>query len=57
MQEGIGEKMGIFLYFTSTFVAAIIISFFNGWKLTLVVVLSCAPFIIVAQSIAAKVHT
>jgi len=57
MQEGIGEKMGIFVYFTTTFVAAIIFSFFNGWKLTLVVVLSCAPIIIVAQSIAAKVHT
>jgi len=56
MQDGIGEKMGIFVYFTTTFVAAIIISFFNGWKLTLVVVLSCAPVIIVAQSIVAKVH-
>jgi hypothetical protein len=57
MQEGIGEKMGIFVYFTTTFIAAIIISFFNGWKLTLVVVFSCAPLIIAAQSIAAKVYT
>jgi hypothetical protein len=57
MQEGIGEKIGIFVYFTTTLVAAIIISVFNGWNLTLVVVLSCAPIIIVAQSIAAKVHT
>jgi hypothetical protein len=57
MQEGIGEKMGIFVYFTTTLVAAIIIAFFNGWKLTLVVALSCAPIIIMAQSIAAKVLT
>jgi hypothetical protein len=57
MQEGIGEKIGIFIYYTTTLVAAIIISFFNGWKLTLVVVLSCAPIIIVAQSVVAKVHT
>jgi len=56
MQEGIGEKMSIFLYLITTFVAAIIMSFLNGWKLTLVVV-SCGPIIIVAQSIVAKVHT
>lgn len=56
MQEGIGEKMSISLYFITTFVAAIIMSFLNGWKLTLVV-LSCAPIIIVAQSIAAKVQS
>jgi ATP-binding cassette subfamily B (MDR/TAP) protein 1 len=56
MQEGIGEKMSIFLHFTTTFVAAIIMCFLNGWKLTLAVV-SCAPIIIVAQSIVAKVHT
>jgi ATP-binding cassette subfamily B (MDR/TAP) protein 1 len=56
MQDGIGEKMSIFLYFISTFVAAVIMSFLNGWKLTLVV-LSCAPIIIVAQSIVSKVHT
>jgi hypothetical protein len=30
-------------------------SLLNGWKLTLAV-LSCAPVIIVAQSIVAKVH-
>jgi len=57
MQEGIGDKMAIFVYFTTTFVAASIMSLFNGWKLTLVVVLSCAPIIIVAQSVAAKVCT
>jgi ATP-binding cassette subfamily B (MDR/TAP) protein 1 len=55
MQEGIGEKMSIFVYLITTFVFAIIISFINGWKLTLVVV-SCAPVIIVAQSVVAKVH-
>jgi ATP-binding cassette subfamily B (MDR/TAP) protein 1 len=54
MQDGIGEKMSIFIYLITSFVAGIIMSFLNGWKLTLVV-LSCAPVIIVAQSIVAKV--
>jgi len=56
MQEGIGEKMSIFLYLITVFIAAVIISFLSGWKLTLVVI-SCAPIIIVAQSKVAKVHT
>jgi ATP-binding cassette subfamily B (MDR/TAP) protein 1 len=55
MQDGIGEKMSIFVYLITTFVTAIIMSFLNGWKLTLVVI-SCAPVIIVAQSVVAKVH-
>jgi ATP-binding cassette subfamily B (MDR/TAP) protein 1 len=54
MQDGIGEKMSIFIYLITSFVAGIIMSFLNGWKLTLVV-LSCAPVIIVAQSVVAKV--
>lgn len=55
MQAGIGEKMSIFIYLITSFIAAIIMSLLNGWKLTLAV-LSCAPVIIVAQSIVAKVH-
>jgi ATP-binding cassette subfamily B (MDR/TAP) protein 1 len=54
MQAGIGEKMSIFIYLVTSFVAAIIMSFLNGWKLTLAV-LCCAPVIMVAQSIVAKV--
>jgi ATP-binding cassette subfamily B (MDR/TAP) protein 1 len=54
MQDGIGEKMSIFVYLITSFVTAIIVSFLNGWKLTLVVI-SCAPVIIVAQSVVAKV--
>ena len=55
MQDGIGEKLGIFIYLITTFVASIIMSFVKGWKLTLVV-LSCAPVIIIAQAIVAKVR-
>jgi ATP-binding cassette subfamily B (MDR/TAP) protein 1 len=54
MQDGIGEKMSIFIYLITSFAGGIIMSFLNGWKLTLVV-LSCAPVIIVAQSVVAKV--
>ncbi|XP_069680452.1 multidrug resistance protein homolog 49 isoform X2 [Periplaneta americana] len=56
MQDGMGEKISIFVYLITTFVASIVMSFINGWKLTLVV-LSCAPIIIVAQSIVAKVQS
>lgn len=55
MQDGIGEKMSIFVYLITIFVASVIMSFLNGWKLTLVVI-SCAPIIIVAQSVVSKVH-
>jgi ATP-binding cassette subfamily B (MDR/TAP) protein 1 len=54
MQDGIGEKMSIFVYLITTFVT-VIMSFLNGWKLTLVVI-SCAPVIIVEQSVVAKVQ-
>ncbi|XP_021920941.1 multidrug resistance protein homolog 49-like isoform X2 [Zootermopsis nevadensis] len=56
MQDGIGEKMSIFVYLITIFVASVIMSFLNGWKLTLVVI-SCAPIIIVAQSVVSKVQT
>ncbi|XP_050450090.1 multidrug resistance protein homolog 49 isoform X4 [Cataglyphis hispanica] len=56
MKEGIGEKLGIFTYLTTSFVSSIIISFVYGWKLTLVV-LSCAPIIIIATAVVAKVQS
>jgi ATP-binding cassette subfamily B (MDR/TAP) protein 1 len=54
MQDGIGEKMGIFVYLLTTFIISVIMSFIHGWKLTLVI-LCCAPVMIFAQAIVAKV--
>lgn len=56
MKEGIGEKLGIFTHLTTSFISSIIISFVYGWKLTLVV-LSCAPIIIIATAMVAKVQS
>ncbi|XP_012280493.1 multidrug resistance protein homolog 49 isoform X1 [Orussus abietinus] len=56
MKDGIGEKLGIFTYLLVSFVSSIIISFVYGWKLTLVV-LSCAPIIVIATAIVAKVQS
>ncbi|XP_011646882.1 multidrug resistance protein homolog 49 isoform X1 [Pogonomyrmex barbatus] len=56
MKDGIGEKLAIFTYLMTSFFASIIISFVYGWKLTLVV-LSCAPIIIIATAIVAKVQS
>ncbi|EZA49880.1 multidrug resistance protein homolog 49 isoform X2 [Ooceraea biroi] len=56
MKEGIGEKLGIFTYLIMSFISSIVISFVYGWQLTLVV-LSCAPIIIIATAIVAKVQS
>lgn len=56
MKNGIGEKVGIFLYLVSSFVVSVVISFIYGWKLTLVVI-SCAPIIILSTSVVAKVQS
>lgn len=56
MKEGIGEKLGIFTYLTTSFISSIIIAFIYGWKLTLIV-LSCSPIIIFATAIVAKVQS
>ncbi|XP_015512051.1 multidrug resistance protein homolog 49 isoform X1 [Neodiprion lecontei] len=56
MKDGIGEKLGIFTYLMVSFISSIIISFIYGWKLTLVV-LSCAPIIVIATAIVAKVQS
>lgn len=56
MKEGIGEKVAIFINLVSSFTTSIIISFIYGWKLTLVV-LSCAPVIVIATAVVAKVQS
>lgn len=56
MKDGIGEKLGVFTYLMVSFISSIIISFVYGWKLTLVV-LSCAPIIVIATAVVAKVQS
>lgn len=40
LEEGIGEKLGLFIYFESIFVCGIIMALIRGWKLTLVCLIS-----------------
>ncbi|XP_037954077.1 multidrug resistance protein homolog 49-like [Teleopsis dalmanni] len=47
MREGMGEKIGIFIFLMMTFITGIITSFFYGWEMTLVV-LSCSPLLIIS---------
>ncbi|XP_055625929.1 multidrug resistance protein homolog 49 [Toxorhynchites rutilus septentrionalis] len=56
LKEGIGEKLSIFTYLVMSFTISVIFSFFYGWKLTLVI-LSCAPIIILATAIVAKMQS
>lgn len=56
MREGMGEKLGIFTYLVASFMSSIVISFVYGWKLTLVV-LSCAPIIVIATAVVAKIQS
>jgi ATP-binding cassette subfamily B (MDR/TAP) protein 1 len=37
LQEGIGEKIGMFIFFMTIFLASIINAFIHGWELTLVI--------------------
>ncbi len=37
MQEGIGEKIGMFIFFMTIFLASIVNAFIHGWELTLVI--------------------
>ncbi|GLH14652.1 Multidrug resistance protein homolog 49 [Gryllus bimaculatus] len=56
LQEGIGEKLAIFTYQMVSFCTSVIIAAVYGWKLTLVV-FSCAPVIIIATALVAKVQS
>ncbi|CAG8762839.1 9902_t:CDS:2, partial [Acaulospora morrowiae] len=52
-QEGISEKVGLIIQFTTTFIAGFVIAFTKGWKLSLVL---CAvfPLMAIAGGIMAK---
>lgn len=54
IREGIAEKVPMFIYLVMSFVTAVIISFWYGWELTLVI-LACAPIIIATTAVVAKV--
>lgn len=56
LKEGIGEKLSIFIYLMMSFIISVIFSFFYGWKLTLVI-LSCAPLIIISTAVVAKMQS
>ena len=42
LQEGIGEKIGMFVFFMTIFSASLINAFIHGWELTLII-LSVMP--------------
>ena len=56
IQEGIGEKIPMFLYFFSTFMGAIISAFYHGWELTLVIFCSM-PVLIFTMGMVSKVQS
>ncbi|EFA83580.1 hypothetical protein PPL_02646 [Heterostelium album PN500] len=55
-QEAIGEKVGNFLHFSSTFVSGFIIGLVNGWQLALVII-SITPLIAAAGAFMTKMMT
>ena len=56
LQEGIGEKIGMMTFFTSTFFLSIITAFVYGWDLTLVI-MTMIPFMVIFGGLAAKVQS
>ena len=55
-QEGIGEKIGMMLFFMGTFFISIIVAFIYGWELTLVL-LTMIPLMSIANGSLAKIMT
>ncbi|CAG0912521.1 unnamed protein product [Notodromas monacha] len=53
LQEGIGEKVGMFAFFMTVFVASLINALVHGWELTLVI-MSVMPVLMIAMGIMAK---
>jgi len=56
IQEGLGDKVGQFIVFTSTALAGFVIAFTAGWKLSLVL-LSLTPLLVIAGGAMGKVIT
>ena len=56
LQDGIGEKIGMFIFCMSSFIASLINAFVHGWELTLVMMASM-PVLAIAMGIIGKVQT
>ena len=56
LQDGLGEKIGMLVFCTSSFLASIINAFIHGWQLTLVM-LASMPLLAIAMGILGKVQT
>jgi ABC-type multidrug transport system fused ATPase/permease subunit len=54
INDGIGDKIGMFFQSITTFLAGFIIGFISGWKLTLVI-LAVSPLIGLSSALWAKV--
>lgn len=54
IQEGIGDKVGMLIQSFSSFIAAFIIGFTRGWKLTLVI-LAVSPALGISAALFSKV--
>ena len=54
VQEGIGDKLGLFFQWFSAFIAGFVIGFIYGWELTLVI-LAVSPLIAISGGVMAKV--
>ncbi|EFA76459.1 ABC transporter B family protein [Heterostelium album PN500] len=55
-QEAIGEKVGNFLHFTSTFISGFIVGLVNGWQLALVI-LAITPLLAACGAFMTKMMT
>ena len=53
VQEGTGDKVGLFIQLLSQFFSGFIIAFIYDWKLTLIM-LSVAPFLMISGTFMAK---
>eukprot|EP00095_Tigriopus_kingsejongensis_P002534 snap_masked-scaffold344_size201325-processed-gene-0.9 protein:Tk02534 transcript:snap_masked-scaffold344_size201325-processed-gene-0.9-mRNA-1 annotation:"P-glycoprotein" len=56
VQEGMGEKIGMFIFFATIFVASLINAFVHGWELTLVI-FSVMPVLVISTAIIAGSQT
>ena len=57
LHAGIGDKVAVFLQWTTNFVAAYVVAFLHGWKLTLTALAFSPLFAVLAGVIAkASIH-
>ncbi len=56
IQEGIGEKIGMFIFFMTICICSISNAFYHGWELTLVMI-AAMPLLMIAVAIIAGSQT